>query len=137
MLKLGQDLPFDSKTTQSLLRICASLENFDRDTLLELSVGTFGEINGPHTAAPEFSYYHVRAEPLAGSIAFVASETLRCEVRKLFQDGRILGKQLFSFTKKRRVICACFSERCCPLFNGGLFQRVCKNILEALPARRI
>src|SRR5437868_9273951 len=137
MVKVGKNLPLHSKATQHFIGVCASLEYFDRDALFKPSVGTFGEINGSHTAASEFSDNCVRTEPLAGSIAFVASETRRCELRKLFQDGRILGKQLFSFTKKRRVICACFSERCCPLFNGGLFQRVCKNILEALPARRI
>ena len=120
MIKIGKNLPLRSKATQHFIGVCASLEYFDRDALFKLSVGTFGEINGSHTAAPEFSIYHVRAEPLAGSIAFVASETRRCELRKLFQDGGILGKQLFSFTKKRRVICACFSERCCLLFSRGL-----------------
>src|SRR5262249_10122074 len=90
MLKLGQDLPLDSKATQDFLRICASFENFDSNSLFKLPIGALGEINGSHPTSPEFLYNHVGAEPLPNAITLVSPETGSCELCEFFEDGGIV-----------------------------------------------
>ena len=92
MLKFGQDLPLHSKTTQYLLGICASFENFDSSSLAKLSIGALGEINRAHTAASEFLYNHVGTEPLPNTITLVFPETGGCELREFFEDSSVVLK---------------------------------------------
>ncbi|HVD60566.1 MAG TPA: hypothetical protein VNC11_06805 [Gemmatimonadaceae bacterium] len=92
MLKLSQDLPLGSKTTQYFLRIRAAFKNFDSNSLSKLSVGAFAEINGSHAAASEFFDNRVRTHSLANSIAFVALEACRCDLCEFFENTGILGE---------------------------------------------
>jgi hypothetical protein len=137
MLKIGQNLPLDSKTAQYFVGVCAPLEYFDRDALLKLSVGALGQINGSHAAASEFFDNCVRAHSLANSMAFIVPEMRSRELREFFKGLCVVGQELFSLTEERRVIRAQFSEHRCPLFRRGLLQRICKDLLETLPACRI
>jgi hypothetical protein len=92
MLKIGQNLALDSKTAQHFVGVCAPLQYFDRDALLKLSVGAFGEINGSHATASEFFDNRVRTHSLANSIAFVAPEARRCDLCEFFENTGILGE---------------------------------------------
>jgi hypothetical protein len=83
-------LPLDPKTVQHFISICAPLEYFDRDSLFKLSIGAFGQINSSHTATPEFSDNHVRADSFSDSMGFVAPQTLRCKLGKVLEVCRIV-----------------------------------------------
>src|SRR6266568_8662691 len=124
MLKIGQDLPLDSKTTQHFIGVCTPLEHFDRYALLELSIGALGKVNCAHPAAPQFSYDRIRADSFADSIAFVARKTRRRKLCKFFENTRVVGDELFSLTKECCIIGARSFEHCRTLFRRGLLQRV-------------
>src|SRR5215510_14146192 len=104
MLKIGQNLPLDSKTAQDFVSICSSLEDFDRDALFKLSVGALGQVNGSHTSTPKFADNCVCTYSLANSIAFVSSESCRRELCKFFENGGIVGQKLFRFAKECRIV---------------------------------
>jgi hypothetical protein len=106
MFELGQNLPLDSKTSQHFISICASFKDLDRDTLLKLSIGTLGKINCAHPAAPEFSYDGIGADSFSDTVAFVVPKARRCKLCEFFEGRGIAGEELFSFTKKGRVISA-------------------------------
>src|SRR6266496_1093368 len=131
MLKIGQDLPLDFKTTQHFIGICTPFKYFDGDALLKLSIGPLGKVNGSHTSTPEFADDRIRAD------AFVVPKARRRELCKFFENTCIVGEELFSLTKERRVIGARLFEHCRTLFGRGLLQRVGEDIFETLPACRI
>jgi hypothetical protein len=137
VLKVGQNLPFDSKPAQHLISISTSFKDFDRDALLKMSIGALGKIYRSHATAPKFPDNCVGADSLTDSIAFVVPEAYRCELREFLEGLGIVGKELLSLTEERGVVSAQFSEHCGASFKGRLLQRFCKNVLEALPARWI
>src|SRR5437773_1586601 len=112
MLKIGQNLPLDSKTAQHFVGIRAPLENFDRDALFKLSVGALRQINGSHTAASEFADNRVSTDALADPIAFVSPQPCRRELCKFFENSGIAGEELFRFVEEGGVVRARFSEHC-------------------------
>src|SRR5438128_1346983 len=134
MLKIGQNLPLDSKTTQHFVGVCTPFEHFDRYTLLKLSIGALGKVNGSHTPTPEFSDDRIRADSFADSITIVAPKTRRRELGEFFEGRSIVGEELFSLAEKGRVISTRSSEHRRTLFRRGLLQRVGKDIFEAMPA---
>jgi hypothetical protein len=104
MVKIGQDLPLDSKTAQHFIGICAPFEHFDRYTLLKLSIGALGKVNGSHAATPEFSDDRIRADAFADAIAFIVPEAPCCEFREFFENTGIVGEQPLSLKKECCVI---------------------------------
>jgi hypothetical protein len=137
VFKISQNLPFDPKPAQHLVSISTSFKDFDRDALLKMSIGTLGKIDRSHATVPKFPDNCVRADSLAKSIAFVVPEACRCELREFLESRGIVGKELFSLTKEFGVISARFSKHCRAFFKGRLLHRLCKDMLEALPARWI
>src|SRR5262245_26878584 len=134
MLKIGQNLPLDSKTTQHFVCVCAPLEYFDGDALLKLPVGALGQINGSHAAASEFFDNRIRTHSLANSITFVAREARSRKLREFFKGRCVVGQESFSPPEERRVIRTQLSEHRCPLFRRGLLRRFYKDLFEPLPA---
>src|SRR5690349_10372932 len=117
MLEIGHDLPFDPKTSQYFIGICASFKDLDRDTLLKLSISTLGKINCAHPAAPEFSYDGIGADSFSDTVAFVVPKTRRCKLCEFFEGRGIAGEELFSFTEKGRVISTRSSQHGRALFE--------------------
>src|SRR5437867_9487190 len=104
MVKIGQDLPLDSKTAQHFIGVCAPFEHFDRYALFKLSVGALGQVNGSHTAAAKFADNCVCTYSLANSIAFVSPESRAGELCKFFENGGIVGQKPFRFAKQCCVV---------------------------------
>src|SRR5262249_20999141 len=100
MVQVCENLPLYSKPAQHFVGVCAAFEYFDRDTFLKLSVGTFGEIDGPHSAASEFFDNYVRPYPLSNASFFILCETSCSKFRKLLKYAGILAKQFFSLTEE-------------------------------------
>jgi hypothetical protein len=117
MLKIGQNLPLDSKTAQHFVGIRASLKYFDRYALFKLSVRAFGEVNGSHTAASKFAYNCVCTYSISNSMALLLPEPYCGQPGEFFENTGVLGQQPFSFMKECRVIRARFSEHCRPPFD--------------------
>jgi hypothetical protein len=103
MLKIGQNLPLNSKTAQHFVGVCAPLEYFDSDPLFKLSVGTLGKIDRSHTAVPQFSDNLVCAQPLPNPVAFVLTEARRRELSEFFERRGVVGEEFLSLTEKCRV----------------------------------
>ena len=116
MVKISQDLSLDSKTTQHFIGVCTPFKYFDRYALLKLSIGALGDVNSSHTPTPKLFDDHIRADSLTDAIAFVMPKAPRCEFRKFFENGRIVGEQLFSLKKKCCVIGARLGQHSCTLF---------------------
>src|SRR5215472_11133910 len=117
MLKISQNLALNSETAQDFVSIGASLENFDRDALVKLSVGALGQVNGPHATAAKFADDCVCTYSLANSIAFVSPESRRRKFSKLFENGGIVSQKVFRFAKECRIVRARSSEHCGLLFD--------------------
>jgi hypothetical protein len=100
MVQIGKDLPLHSEPAQHFVRVCATFEHFDCDTLLKFPVGTFGEIHGAHTAASEFLDNYICPEPLSDAAVFVLCQTSCSKLCELLKHGGILGKQFFSLVEE-------------------------------------
>src|SRR5438067_7982464 len=133
MLQIGWNLPFDLKTAQHFLCICASFENFDGDSLVKLSVSALGEINCAHTTTSELLHNGIGAEPLAHAAAFVFSETCARELCEFLEHATIMRQQLLGIAKQGRIVATRAPEKSCASFERRLLQRICEDLFQTPP----
>src|SRR5215831_12845438 len=113
------------------LRVEPRAQQLERNTLLERAIGTLGQEDSRHAAAPDLLYDPVRTDPLAfellsGDARFGHQRGGRFSRRGLEERSRggVLRQQPGCFPAKRRVPVARFVEDARPLGWIALEGRV-------------
>ncbi len=70
VLEIGENLTLGPEPPHDRERVHAALDDFERDGVRKLAVGSRRQVHGPHAAAPEFSLDLVRTDPLTDDVAF-------------------------------------------------------------------
>ena len=64
MIEAGENLALAPETLQQVFAVRAGLNDLDGDSLAELGIIAFGQVNHAHAAAPDLAQKAIRAERL-------------------------------------------------------------------------
>src|SRR4051794_19394076 len=65
MVQVGENLTLGTEAADDFVAVHAPPDQLDRDTFFELLVGPFGQVDGPHATAADFTHHPVGADALA------------------------------------------------------------------------
>ncbi len=134
MVQRGQDLALRPEARENMVRIHASLDQFDRDSLVEPAVRPLGQVDGAHSTPAQLADQAVRTDPPSDD-RLLAFRTRECDRRRLDEAPRPLvrDEQPLDLGAERRVLAALPIEQRRPCIRGkrqgGMEER-----LEPLPA---
>src|SRR5215212_11592575 len=92
MVEVGNNLAFASEASHDFIRVCAALQKFDRNILLEFAVRPCRQEYRSHSSAPNFTHYLIstdsRSHP-GDSIPKGIAEIVRTGIELLAGNAQI------------------------------------------------